>query len=188
LPGRNAVNGFARTDLAKYFQIAGRANFSIRIAAGTSFAPNDTGKTWERTWWLTAADNLRGYYPLDLAYLIGQNYYVANAELQFPLDPLIHLAIFDHLEGVAAVDFGGVFNRLRTVAGASVKDLGRAPSEFGAWDARTLTGVLGLNVLFGPLLLRVHFGHPFDIGGIKTPALQDGTSWVTNFTLRYFFF
>jgi hypothetical protein len=188
LPGRNAVNGFARTDLAKYFQIAGRANFSLRVAAGTSFAPNDTGKTWERTWWLTAADNLRGYYPLDLAYLIGQNYYVANAELQFPLDPLIHLAIFDHLEGVAAVDFGGVFNRLRTVAGASVKDLGRAPSEFGAWDARTLTGVLGLNVLFGPLLLRVHFGHPFDIGGIKTPALQDGTSWVTNFTLRYFFF
>jgi hypothetical protein len=188
LPTRNAVNGFARTDISKYFQISGRANFGLRLAGGTSFAPNDTGKTWERTWWLTSADNLRGFYPLDLAYLVGQNYYVLNAELQLPLDPIIHLAIFDYLEGVFAVDFGSVFDRLKTAPGASVKDPNRPPSDFGAWDARTLTGVLGLNVLFGPLLLRVHFGHPFDIGGIKTPALRGGTSWVTNLTLRYFFF
>ena len=188
LPTRNAVNGFARTDMSKYFQIAGRANFGLRLASGTSFAPNDTGKTWERTWWLTSADNLRGFNPLDLAYLVGQNYFVLNAELQLPLDPIIHLAIFDSLEGVFAVDFGSVFNRLKTAPGASVNDLTRSPSDFGAWDARTLTGVLGLNVLFGPLLLRVHFGHPFDIGGIKTPAIRSGTSWVTNLTLRYFFF
>jgi hypothetical protein len=60
--------------------------------------------------------------------------------------------------------------------------------EPGAWEARTLTGVLGFNVLFGPLLLRVHFGHPFDIGGQVTPAQRTGDSWVTNVTLRYFFF
>jgi hypothetical protein len=36
--------------------------------------------------------------------------------------------------------------------------------------------------------LRVHFGHPFRIGGLDTPALRNGTSWVTNITLRYFFF
>ena len=63
----------------------------------------------------------------------------------------------------------------------------RRMREPGAWEARTLTGVLGANVLFGPLLLRVHFGHPFDIGGQQTPAQQDGESWVTNVTLRYFF-
>jgi len=64
----------------------------------------------------------------------------------------------------------------------------RPPSDFGALDARTLTGVLGVNFIFGPLVFRLHFGHPFGIGGILTPALQDGTSWVTNFTLRYLFF
>ena len=58
----------------------------------------------------------------------------------------------------------------------------------GAWQSRTLTGVLGVNVLFGPLLLRVHFGHPFNIGGEVTPALATGAHWVTNITLRYFFF
>jgi len=47
--------------------------------------------------------------------------------------------------------------------------------------------VLGVNVLFGPLLLRVHFGHPFDIGGLQTEALRNGAHWVTNITLRYFF-
>jgi hypothetical protein len=40
-------------------------------------------------------------------------------------------------------------------------------------EAFLRTGVLGVNVLFGPLLLRVHFGHPFDIGGLETPALRD---------------
>ena len=193
------MNGFARTDLEQYFQLVGRANLSFRLAAGTSFAPDTKGRLWERSWWLTSADNLRGFYPLDLAYLIGQNYYVANAELQFPLDALIRLLFFDHLEGVAALDFGGVFNRFST---RNVTD-GRRPGssgcftttrntseciEPGAWDARTLTGVLGVNVLFGPLLLRVHFGHPWDIGGLRTPAIQDHARWVTNITLRYFFF
>jgi hypothetical protein len=59
--------------------------------------------------------------------------------------------------------------------------------EPGAWDSRTLTGVLGVNILFGPLLFRLHFGHPFDVGGQPTPALVTRTDWVTNFTLRWFF-
>ncbi len=57
-----------------------------------------------------------------------------------------------------------------------------------AWGARTLTGVLGVNAVLGPLLLRLHFGHPFDIGGRVTPALAFGDRWVTNFTLRWLFF
>jgi hypothetical protein len=182
LPGRSAVYGFARADAQRYWQLLGRSNFMLRFAGGTTFSPNEQSRVWEKSWWLTAADNLRGFYPLDVEQLIGQHYYVLNAELQFPLDPLIRLAFFDYMEGVAALDFGGVFNQLesRTVNGLVV--------DPGAWDSRTLTGVLGVNVLFGPLLLRVHFGRPIDIGGLETPAIQLNDRWVTNVTLRYFFF
>jgi hypothetical protein len=183
LPGRQAVHGFAHVDAQKYFQLGRRANIGFRLAAGTSFSPDDRSEIWERSWWLTSADNLRGFYPLDEE-TIGRNFYVANAELQLPLDALVRLAIFDYIEGVAAVDFGGVFDRWQTVSTAT-EPLRRA--DVGAWDARTLTGVLGFNVLFGPLLLRVHFGHPYDIGGLETPAMRQGTNWVTNVTLRYFF-
>jgi hypothetical protein len=181
LPGRQALTGFVRTDAQKYWQIVGRSKFELRFAGGSSFAPDARGTVWERTWWLTSADNLRGFSPLDLAYLIGQHYYVVNAELQIPLDPLIRLLIFDYIAGVAAFDFGGVFDTWQTRTLIS-------RVQPGAWQSRTLTGVLGVNVLFGPLLLRVHFGHPFNIGGEVTPALATGAHWVTNITLRYFFF
>jgi hypothetical protein len=184
LPGRQAVHGFAHLDAQQYFQLGRRANVGFRAAVGTSFSPNDRSRLWERSWWLTSADNLRGFYPLDEENLIGRNFYVANAELQLPLDSLVRLAIFDYVEGVAALDFGGVFDRWQTLASAT-PPLQRA--DVGAWDSRTLTGVLGVNVLFGPLLLRVHFGHPYDIGGLETPALRQGAGWVTNVTLRYFF-
>jgi hypothetical protein len=183
LPTRRAVHGFLRADAERFWQLLGSANFSLRFAGGTTFSPDERSSIWERSWWLYSADNLRGFSPGDLAYLIGQHYYVVNAELQFPLDPLIRLLFFDYLEGVAALDFGGVFNRLESRTDSAGDTL-----DPGAWDSRTLTGVLGVNVLFGPLLLRVHFGHPFRIGGLDTPALRNGTSWVTNITLRYFFF
>ena len=179
LPQKRAVHGFAHLDAQQYFQLIGRANLGFRAAVGTTFAPNERSRTWQKTWWLSSGDNLRGFTPFDTEHLVGRHYYVANAELQFPLDPLVRLFIFDYIEGVAALDFGGVFD-----------DWNRTPQNgnVDAWDRRTLTGVLGTNVLFGPLLLRVHFGHPFRIGGIETPAMQEGTRWVTNVTLRYFFF
>jgi hypothetical protein len=185
LPGRSAVHGFAHLDAQKYFQLGRRANIGFRAAAGTSFSPNERSRLWERSWWLTAADNLRGFYPLDVENLIGRNFYVANAELQLPLDSLVRLVIFDYVEGVAGLDFGSVFDRWSTAAPQSDGTVRR--QDLGAWDTRTLTGVLGVNVLFGPLLLRVHFGHPYDIGGLETPALRAGDSWVTNITLRWFF-
>ncbi len=180
LPGPGAIHGFAHLDAQQYFQLIGRANLGFRASLGTSFAPNERSRSWQRTWWLSSADNLRGFYPFDVEDLVGRHYYVANAELQFPLDPLVRLFIFDYIEGVAALDFGGVFDDWGTTTrnGFAAAD---------PWDYRTLTGVLGVNVLFGPLLLRVHFGHPYDIGGIPTPAQQNGTRWVTNVTLRYFF-
>jgi hypothetical protein len=186
LPTRGAVNGFARLDAARWWPIAGRANFMLRAAAGTSFAPNAQGVNWARAWWLSSADNLRGFYPLDTQYLIGLHYYVANAELQVPLNAILRLFLFDFIEGVAALDFGGVANQLQNKTYRFPDGtVGVAP---GLWESRTLTGVLGFNVLFGPFLLRVHFGHPFDIEGLKTPAMLSGTSWVTNVSLRLFFF
>jgi len=189
LPDRGAIHGFAHLDVEQYFQLSGRANLGFRAAVGTAFAPNERSRPWQRTWWLSPADNLRGFSPFDIEGLTGQHYYVANAELQVPLDPLLRLLIFDYIEGIAALDFGGVFNRWDTRIGTGARAAGDPViQDLGAWDARTLTGVLGVNVLFGPLLLRVHFGHPYDIGGQETPAMRAGTRWVTNITLRYFFF
>jgi hypothetical protein len=199
LPGLGASHGFAKFDAQQYFQLSGRANIGFRASAGTSGAPDALGSVWQKTWWLSAADNLRGFYPLDDEYLLGHHYWVANAELQIPLDPILRLFIFDSMEGVAALDFGGVFNQFHTSQARPESGFGTCRTtteqpldestciEPGAWDSRTLTGVLGVNVLFGPLLLRVHFGHPFDVGGLRTPALFNGASWVTNITLRYFF-
>ncbi|HUL59166.1 MAG TPA: hypothetical protein VLU43_07825 [Anaeromyxobacteraceae bacterium] len=183
LPTRKAVHGFARLDAERYWQLIGRSNFMLRFAGGTAFSPGSNTVVWERTYWLTSADNLRGFYPFDIVDLIGHHFYVANAELQFPMDALIRLLFFDYIEGVMAMDFGGVFNQLE-----STHNPDHSIARLGAWDARTLTGVLGVNVLFGPLLLRVHFGHPFDVGGFRTPALAAHDRWVTNVTLRYFFF
>jgi hypothetical protein len=196
LPGRSALHGFARADAEQYFQLGGRANLGFRAAGGTTFAPDEKSRLWSRSWWLTSADNLRGFYPLDITDLTGRHYYVANVELQIPLDPFVRLFIFDYIEGVAALDFGGVFDHFDTreiVAspGTCRRTTGSDPGvclDPGAWDSRTLTAVLGVNVLFGPLLLRVHFGHPYDIGGVETPAMESNDSWVTNVTLRYFFF
>ncbi len=185
LPGRGAVHGFAHMDAQQYFQLVGRANISFRGSAASSFAPNEKSRLWERTWWLISTDNLRGIDPFDIANLIGQNYYVANAELHFPLDFLVRIPIFDYVEGVAALDFGAVFDQWKTKQLPPGEILTR--QDLGAWDSRTLTGVLGVNFLFGPLKLRIHFGHPYDINGLVTPALAEGRRWVTNITLRYFF-
>jgi hypothetical protein len=184
VPARSAISGFARIDAERYFQLVGRSNIMFRLALGSSFSPSGESRNWERSWWLVGADNLRGFYPGDIAYLRGRNYYVANVELQVPLNPIIRLFIFDYVEGVAAVDFGGVFNKYES--GQAYRTSGNL-ADLGAWDARTLTGVLGVNVVFGPLLLRIHFGHPWDIGGLVTPALAMHASWVTNISLRYLF-
>jgi hypothetical protein len=189
IPGRHAVHGFTRFDLQQYVQLGRRANIGFRFAAGSSFAPNLQSATWERSWWISAPDNLRGYSQFDYYDVIGRNYYVANAELQVPMDGVLRLFIFDYVEAIAALDFGGVFDRWQTVPNAVRDPLthGLTRAEIGWWDARTLTGVLGVNVLFGPLLLRVHFGHPWDIGGFVTPALAAHDAWVTNVTLRWLF-
>lgn len=186
LPRLGVVHGFARLDAQAYAQLAGRANIGLRLAAGTSVSDGDASRNWARTWWLTSSDNLRGFDPFDTDFLTGRHYWVANLELQFPVEPILRLALFDFVEGVAALDFGGVFDHWETRPVPPGAPITRA--DAGAWDARTLTGVLGLNFVLGPLLLRLHFGHPYDVGGLETPALARGSTWVTNFSLRYSFF
>ncbi len=182
-PARSALSGFARADVAWWIRLVGRANLMLRLALGSSFAADEAGRTWARRWWLSAPDNLRGLYPLEVNRLVGTDYWVTNVELRLPLTWLVRLLIFDYVEGVAAADFGGVSSRLE-----SRRDPVTGLVEPGAWEARTLTGVLGVNFLLGPLLFRLHFGHPFDVGGEPTAALAAGTKWVTNFTLRWMFF
>lgn len=193
VPARRALSGWARADLAQWFRLVGRANIMFRVAAGSAFAPDQAGRAWGRTWWVSAPDNLRGFYPVPdcldfdrrpVACLLGSHYWVANAELQFPLQWLLRLFFFDFMEGVAAIDFGGVFNRWSTRRDPVTSEI----LDPGPWDARTLTAVLGVNVILGPLLLRVHFGHPIDVGGQKTLPMVEGRQWVPNVTLRWFFF
>jgi hypothetical protein len=143
-------------DAQRYLYLGGRSVLEGRLAAGTAF-----GGRFSKQYYLSSVDNLRGFHWADER-LLGTMYYVANAELSFPLDWLIQLALFQGLRGVTAVDFGGVSDR----AG----DL---------WDARSLAAVAGLDFLAGPLALRLHFGFPIQIG----PVLPSD-SWVTNVALR----
>jgi hypothetical protein len=68
---------------------------------------------------------------------------------------------------VVGVDFGGVGNR---------------PSQL--WDKRILDFAIGANFALGPILFRLHFAKPFDIGA---PAGAPSTDyeWVTNFSIGY---
>jgi hypothetical protein len=182
LPGRGAVHGFVTADAERFVPLLGRTRLWLRLALGASFSPGGESRLWERSFWLTSEDNLRGYGPGDAAYLIGTHYYVANAELRLPLDPAFRLAFFEYLTGVVGVDFGGVFT-----AWDGRRDGSGALVEPGAWGSRTLTGVLGLDLTIGPILFRLAFGHPFGIGGVRTPALAAHQAWVTNVTLRYVF-
>ena len=183
VPDREAVHGFARLDAQHYFHLWGRTRLWARAAAGTSFSPGGESRLWERSWWVDPADNLRGYGPGDAAFLIGTRYYVANAELQLSLDPLLQARLFEHMTGIVGLDFGGVFS-----SWSERRDALGQVVDAGGWGSRTLTGVLGVNLTLGPILFRLHFGHPFDVGGVETPALAERQRWVTNLTLRYLFF
>ncbi|HEY0838756.1 MAG TPA: hypothetical protein VGD74_01085, partial [Vulgatibacter sp.] len=156
LGGDQGLNAFAELDAQHYFLLGMRSTFWTRIAAGSSW-----GGRFSRQFYLSSVDNLRGYHWADDR-LLGTNFYVANAEVSFPLDWLIRVALFEGLRGVGAVDFGGVTDH--------IDDL---------WKVRSLNLVAGLDFFAGPLALRLHFGYPIQIGPVL-PA----EGWVTNCALR----
>jgi hypothetical protein len=144
-----------RLDLERYFQVYGRTNLMFRAAGGSAF-----GGRYARSYFLSSFDTLRGVNFGDDEWLLGRNFAYSTAELQVPLNEIIRVAFLSDLEAIAAVDVGGVGNSAERL-----------------WNRRTLNWVLGLNIALGPMLMRLHFARPVDIGAGKPDP-----GWVTNFS------
>ncbi|MDY7225558.1 tolB protein precursor protein [Hyalangium rubrum] len=147
-----------RLDLERYFPIYGRANIFVRAAGGTAF-----GGRYARSYFLSSFDTLRGVNFGDEDWLLGRNFVYSTIELQVPLNDLIRVAFLSDLEAIAGVDAGGVGNTADRL-----------------WARRTLDLVAGFNIALGPLLMRLHFARPMDIGN-RNGKPDDG--WVTNFSI-----
>lgn len=143
--------GSAWGDL-RYFQnfIRGYERFfgSLRFAGGTTF-----GGAFREEFYLPAAYNLRAF-PFDTLEEIGDHYAFGQLEFQFPVGPAFGAFA---LQGVAAADVGAI--------SFAVEDL---------YEQRRAAAIVGGNLVFSPLILRVHFARPFDIGG---DVFED--RWIT---------
>nr|WP_217918679.1 tolB protein precursor protein [Myxococcus sp. AM010] len=157
-PFDNQAYGNVRVDAERYFPIYGRANIFIRGGLGTTL-----GGQYARSYFLSSFDTLRGVNFGDIQWLLGRHYVYSTLEAQLPLNDIIRVAFLSDLEAIAAIDAGGV--------GEGRDDL---------WNHRVVNGVVGFNLALGPLLLRLHFARPFDVGAA---AGQPDPGWVTNFSL-----
>ena len=145
-PFNDEVFGSARLDAERFvpirLQSLSGANLFVRASAGTSF-----GGTYARNFFLSSFDTLRGVRFADADWLLGRHFATATAELQLPLDALLRIAILSSIEAIAGVD-----------AGAVSADLD------GLWDKRVVDVALGTNLVFGPLVFRVHLARPLAVG------------------------
>jgi hypothetical protein len=148
-----------RFDGEHYFRLFGRTHIFFRGGSGATF-----GSQFGREFFLYSFDTLRGVPFGDDTFLLGRKYFFATGQLEFPLNELVRIPVID-LEGVLGCDFGGV--------GLTYPDL---------WDRRVLDLALGVNFGIGPLVLRLHYAKPFDIGAFAVP--NDG-NWVTNLSLAW---
>src|SRR5207248_9905307 len=183
-PRREAEGIFAylQTDGIQSFKIVGRSKLDIRAAMG--FAQ---GSRFGRRFYLSSFDNLRGFRWGD-SRLLGDGYYVGQAEFQFPLDVLIRFAFFSGITGVVGFDFGGVVDTSR--AQHDYPDMSKTRAALKeAWANRTADYVLGVNLGLGPFELRVQFAHGIDVGGVIPETDQNGnTTWVPNISLHYVYY
>jgi hypothetical protein len=157
-PLRSDVGASLRLDAEQYIPLGGATNIMLRLGAG------ETIRTLMPGFFLSSYDTLRAVNFGDASLLLGQSYLFSTAELQFPLNALITIRFLD-LEGVLGADFGGV---------------GEDFAE--AWHKRVFDLVAGTNLGLGPLVLRLHFARPIDVGGRILP--NDG-DWNTSFSLGY---
>lgn len=162
-PFDREIFGSARLDAEQYFQIVDRVNFFLRGGAGTTF-----GGKLARQFFLSSFDTLRGVEFGDQDFLLGEAFWFSTAELQLPLNAIVALAFLTDIEGVVGVDFGGVADEITRL-----------------WDRRILDFVLGVNFGLGPLVLRLHFAKPIDVGA---PLPSADRKWVTNFSLGWIYF
>lgn len=161
-PFDDYVYALLQSDLERYFQLIGRVNFFVRGGVGTTVGGKEA-----RQYQLYSFDTLRGAPFQDTDFLLGRNYMFSTAELQFPLNFILAFALISDIEGVVAFDFGGVND-----------DLGNL------FDNRILNFVWGFNFGLGPLVLRLHFAKPIDIGA----PMPNGGDWNTNFSLGWLYF
>ncbi len=138
-----------RLDAEQYFPIIGAVNLMLRGAAGIT-----VGDELAPQYYLSSFHTLRGVPFGDSDYLLGRDFFYSTVELQFPLVTFSEFPLID-LEGVLAADFGGVGD------GAE-----------GIWEHRVFDLVFGFNLGFAPIVLRVHFAQPIDIG--VQPLPNDG--------------
>ncbi len=175
---------YLQADAIQTIRVIGRSKLNLRLASGAA-----QGSRFGRRFYLSSFDNLRGFRWGD-ARLLGDGYYVGQAEFQFPLDVLIRFAFFSGLTGVVGFDFGGVVDSNRAVqnhAGRGWTKLHATLAE--AWANRTADYVLGVNFGFGPFELRVQFAHGIDVGGIVPEQDSHGNpTWVPNISLHYVYF
>jgi outer membrane protein assembly factor BamA len=181
-PFDNEMFGTARLDGERYFPIVGRTHFFVRAGLGTTF-----GGQLARQFYLSSFDTLRGipFGRDDL--LIGRHYLFSTAELQVPLNAIIRLLIVTDIEAIAGIDFGMVGQRAWD--SGQPDPLGGADPFSGVtavfedlWSSRVLAPVVGLNFGLGPLVIRLHFARPLDIGAPLPNA--NSAEWVTNFSIR----
>ncbi len=157
--GTEELEATVNFDFQQYFRLAARANIGFRFAGGSNLS-----NRFIRDFRVTSWDNLRGLYYND-PYTRGAHYLVSNLELKFPLNRIIALAFINDIEGVMGTDFGSVFN------------------EYGSvWDNRTLALAAGFNARLGPIILRLHFGYPINIGGY-----YPNPDWITQFSIKYLY-
>ena len=161
-PKYQAAFGQFRLDAEHFFPISGRTHVFFRLGAGTSL-----GGMLAQQFFLSSFDTLRGAHFGDINWLLGREFLYSTAELRVPLNGLIRTFIFSDIEGVAGFDFGGV---------------GNGPTQL--WDKRILDFAIGANFALGPILFRLHFAKPFDIGAAAGAPSSD-YDWVTNFSIGY---
>jgi hypothetical protein len=158
-PFDDELHGHVRLDAERYFPIHGRINFSVRTGLGSTY-----GGRLARQFYLSSFDTLRGVEFGDIDYLLGNRFAFTKLELRFPLNWLVRIPIID-VEGLLGSDFGGVGDDFAEM-----------------WQWRALAFVTGFNFGLGPLVFRLHFANPIDIGAPRTP--RDG-NWITNFSLGW---
>lgn len=158
-PEYDVTFGSARLDGESYLPLYDRINLFLRLGAGTSF-----GDRLARQFFLSSFYTLRGVPFRDPSFLLGRNFGYSTLELQFPLNFLVRIPFID-IEGIAGADFGGVGGDFE-----------------GMWRRRVLDAAFGVNFGFGPLVFRLHFAKPFDIGAERVP---NNGRWVPNLSLGW---